>query len=420
MNRLSLFFLALLLVNPIIESQWQTYNVAPSGRFFDVCVVTPDLIWASGDSAKVYRSTNGGMTWQNLSSIPSTYPGLQITAVNQSYAWVNFGTKIYHTTNGGVLWSEQFYSPVTFINKIQFFNQNTGYLVADQTDSVVGFFVTRNGGTNWDRSVNSPVLGNTSTMWINDNGVNSIDSNFIWFVAKGMPQVYSRFYKLSGGLNNTWQYYNIGNSPGQYSYSAFKNSNTGLVTYSGGISMTTNGGMNWSLINAASFPEVQRDIMIVPGTNWVIQTGMGKSRISYDLCSTWQPLRPYEFYSFCDSKDTNSIWVAGANGQLLKYNHLYIGINQISSEVPGKFVLYQNYPNPFNPETVIKFDVPKSGNISYKVYDVLGKIISSVNENRNAGTYEITFDGSNCASGIYYYSIETNGSRDIKKMVLLK
>lgn len=420
MKKLSLFIFALLLINSILVSQWQTYNVTTAIRFYDVCVVNPNLIWACGDSARVYRSTNAGTNWQLVNAGFPDSSLLQITATDGNRAWVHLGLRIFATTNGGILWIEQFYSPVTFINKIHFFNQNTGYMIADQQDSVVGFFVTRNGGANWVRSANSPVLGLTSVMWINDNGVNAIDSNFIWFVAKGTPAVYSRFYKLSGGLNNTWQYYNIGSSPGQCSYSSFKNSNTGLVTSSNGIFMTTNGGGNWQIRDNSSFPDITRELMIVPGTDWVVQTGLANVRISYDLCNSWQPRILYPNLNFCDSKDTNSIWIAASNGKLLKYNFAYIGINQLSTLVPGKFNLFQNFPNPFNPITKIKFDLPKSGNINFKVYDVLGKVIYSLNENRTAGTYEITFDGNGIASGVYYYSIEANGSKDVKKMVLLK
>lgn len=421
MKKLFLLVLALLLINPIIVvSQWQTYNVAPSGRFFDVCVVTPDLIWASGDTAKVYRTTNGGVSWQNLSSIPTTYPGLQITAVDQNRAWVNLGTKIFHTSNGGVNWTEQFYSPVTFINKIQFFNQNTGYLVADQADSVVGFFVTRNGGANWVRSANSPVLGTTSTMWMNDNGVNSLDSNFIWFVAKGMPQFYSRFYKLTGGLNNAWQYYNIGSSPGQYSYSAFKNSDTGLVTFPNGIFITTNSGVNWRVWDYTLFSGLTRELMIIPGTNWVLQTGHTLMQISFDFCNTWRPYISTSNLNFCDSKDTNSIWVAASNGKLLKYNFNYIGIHQISSEVPAKFLLHQNYPNPFNPETNIEFDMPLPGEIKIIINDVTGREVFKLNEFKSAGKYFFKFNGNALTSGIYFYSIEFDGFRESKKMILIK
>jgi len=98
----------------------------------------------------------------------------------------------------------------------------------------------------------------------------------------------------------------------------------------------------------------------------------------------------------------------------------FIGINNISTEVPLKFVLYQNYPNPFNPVTKIRFDVPVSGNIIFNVYDVLGKVIYSLNENKSSGTYEITFDGNDLASGIYYYSLNAAGVTDVKKMILLK
>jgi photosystem II stability/assembly factor-like uncharacterized protein len=421
LKKLSLFIFALLLINPVIISQWQTFNIAPSGRFYDVCVVSTDLIWASGDSAKVYRSTNGGLNWQGLGNGLPNFPVLQISAIDQNQAWLNMGTRIFATINGGLNWTEQFYSPVTLINKIHFFNQNTGYLIADQTDSVVGFFITRNGGSNWIRSVNSPVLGSTSTMWINDNGANSLDSNFIWFVAKGSSQVFSRFYKLSGGLNNSWQYYNIGTATSQCSYASFKNSGTGLVTsITYGILITTNGGINWEVRNNSVFADIVRELMIVPGTDWVIQTGIGNVRVSYDLCNNWQPVRTYNSLNFCDAKDTGSIWLAGNRGELLKYNFGFIGINQLSTLIPDKFILYQNYPNPFNPVTKIKFDVPESGNISFKVYDVLGKVIYSLNENKDAGTYEINFNGNDFASGIYYYSIEANGLTDVKKMVLLK
>lgn len=420
MKKLFLLVFALLLINPIVLTQWQTFNVTTSGRFYDVCVVSPGLIWASGDSAKVYRSTNGGQNWQNLNSGIPDLPVLQITAIDQNNAWINLGAKIFATTNGGTTWLEQFYSPVTFINKIHFFNQNTGYLLTDQQDSVVGFFVTRNAGLNWVRSNNSPVFSN-STNWISDNGANSLDTNFIWFVAEGAPGAYSRFYKLTGGLNNVWQSYIIGNSVQQCKYAAFKNSNTGIVTsLTQGILITTNSGVNWISQNSSSFSEVQRDILVVPGTDWVVQTGMGKIRLSYDLCNTWSFTTSASVLNFCDAKDTNSIWIAASNGRLLRYSITYIGMNQISSEVPDRFTLYQNYPNPFNPVTKIKFDIPKPGNISFRVYDVLGKIVYSINEYKDAGSYEIIFSGNDIASGIYYYSIEANGSSDVRKMVLLK
>jgi len=96
------------------------------------------------------------------------------------------------------------------------------------------------------------------------------------------------------------------------------------------------------------------------------------------------------------------------------------GINQFSSKIPDKFSLSQNYPNPFNPTTSIKFDIPKAGNVSFKIYDIAGKEIYSVNEFKSAGQYAFTFDVSNYATGVYFYKLESGTFTETKKMVLIK
>ena len=96
------------------------------------------------------------------------------------------------------------------------------------------------------------------------------------------------------------------------------------------------------------------------------------------------------------------------------------GLTQ-NSEIPTKFDLLQNYPNPFNPTTQIKFDIPKQGFVSLKVYDVLGKEVANlVNEVKAAGSYAVEFDGASLSSGIYYYRIESGSFVNVKKMVLIK
>lgn len=86
-----------------------------------------------------------------------------------------------------------------------------------------------------------------------------------------------------------------------------------------------------------------------------------------------------------------------------------------------EYQLLQNFPNPFNPVTNIDFSIPKSGFVSLKVYDMLGKeICTLVNESRNAGKYIVKFNGLSLPSGIYFYKIESNGFSDTKKMMLVK
>ena len=81
----------------------------------------------------------------------------------------------------------------------------------------------------------------------------------------------------------------------------------------------------------------------------------------------------------------------------------------------------QNYPNPFNPSTIIKYQIPNSGYVSIKIYDVLGEEVSSlVNKEQAAGSYEINFNASNLTSGVYFYQLKSGNNIQIKKMMLLR
>jgi len=94
---------------------------------------------------------------------------------------------------------------------------------------------------------------------------------------------------------------------------------------------------------------------------------------------------------------------------------------EIDIEQPSVFYLGQNYPNPFNPSTSIKYSIPADGIVTLKVYDVLGKEVSTmVNEYQQAGTFDVVFDGSNLASGVYYYQLITADLTATKKLMLTK
>ena len=107
--------------------------------------------------------------------------------------------------------------------------------------------------------------------------------------------------------------------------------------------------------------------------------------------------------------------------------------NEIEVEVdftPKEFMLYQNYPNPFNPNTIIKYEIPgqsalggRNDNVlvTLKVYDVLGnEVVTLVNEEKQSGNYDIEFNGSGLASGVYLYRLTAGSFSTVKKLVLLK
>jgi hypothetical protein len=109
------------------------------------------------------------------------------------------------------------------------------------------------------------------------------------------------------------------------------------------------------------------------------------------------------------------------SAKALCQNGFVIGINQIFNEIPTDFNLYQNYPNPFNPATKIKFSIPKSQFVTLKIYDALGREVSTlVNDRVAAGVYSVEWDATAYPSGIYFYSINAGNFTQTRKMILIK
>jgi hypothetical protein len=89
--------------------------------------------------------------------------------------------------------------------------------------------------------------------------------------------------------------------------------------------------------------------------------------------------------------------------------------------LPSDFSLMQNYPNPFNPSTTIEYAVPKSGLVSLKVYDMVGRVVAVlVDGERPAGTHKVVWDAGAEASGVYFYQFKSTEFTDTKKLLLLR
>jgi hypothetical protein len=99
----------------------------------------------------------------------------------------------------------------------------------------------------------------------------------------------------------------------------------------------------------------------------------------------------------------------------------YSNVIEVDAGLPKAFALEQNYPNPFNPTTVISYQLPVAGNISLKIYDVLGKeVMTLVNGRQEAGAYNFTLNAASLASGIYFYRLQSGNFVQTKKMMLVK
>lgn len=96
-------------------------------------------------------------------------------------------------------------------------------------------------------------------------------------------------------------------------------------------------------------------------------------------------------------------------------------INYNIVDISDVYYLFQNHPNPFNPSTIIQYELTSRKLVVLKVYDVLGnKIVTLVNEEKQAGKYVVEFSAATLPSGIYFYKLTSGQFTSVKKMILIK
>ncbi len=148
--------------------------------------------------------------------------------------------------------------------------------------------------------------------------------------------------------------------------------------------------------------------------------------LKYDSSGTQIWLQSYSVRGSSNSLIVDDLFNVYLSGKginrmcTVKYSQI-VGIFNKNENLPLDFKMFQNYPNPFNPVTTIKYGIPQSVFVKISVYNILGQEVAIlVNEYKEAGYYNVGFDGSNLASGIYIYKIFAINFTDTKKMLLLK
>jgi hypothetical protein len=116
-----------------------------------------------------------------------------------------------------------------------------------------------------------------------------------------------------------------------------------------------------------------------------------------------------------------TLFVGTAGGGVWKRALTELSVGPSSNKVPAQFSLSQNYPNPFNPATTVRYSLPHRSQVLLTVYNTLGQEVATlVQEQQEAGSYEVKFDGSALASGVYFYRLQTGSFVDTKRLLLLK
>jgi photosystem II stability/assembly factor-like uncharacterized protein len=148
--------------------------------------------------------------------------------------------------------------------------------------------------------------------------------------------------------------------------------------------------------------------------------GSNKIIFSTDEGNSWSHISCSNYNINSIQRVDNYIIVDGDDG-IFKLDLLTLDVIDPVSSIPRNYSLSQNYPNPFNPSTKIKYAIAGRQMVSLKVYDLLGNEIKTlVNELKQPGVYEVTFDGSRLSSGIYFYKLQSGSFTQTRKFILLK
>jgi len=371
-------------------STWQASSACSACTMTGIYFVGSDSGWAVGASdsgSAIWRTSDGGDTWiRNDPHIGSFMSGVFFANTKVGWAFGQSGFyngKILKTTNGGVIWMEQNVSSNGYLL--------SGYFVDSLDGWAVGYhslFRTTNGGEIWeeqDTAFTHPSALPISSIWF-------VDKENGWYV---------------GGISE--------------------------VTV---IARTTNAGKDWthqvfdppppsffvSRLNWVQF--------VNPSKGWAVGRRYFSPRAfiaaTSDGGDTWHEqdvgnsssIQQLESVCFVDSLHG---WAVGENGTTLATTNGGLTFVSKSPELPSAFLLKQNYPNPFNSTTNFVFDIPTAGNVTLKVFDVLGREIAAlVNEKREAGAHEVTWDAGGLSSGVYCYRLQAGGFTNVRKMVVLK
>ncbi|MBE2216948.1 MAG: T9SS type A sorting domain-containing protein [Ignavibacteria bacterium] len=331
------------------------------------------------------------------------------------------GDMTYYTTNYGTNWIS-----VTALSNGFLGSQSRGYDI-DPKNAQIAYSIYPRLGSGRD------LIYKTTDKGLNWNIIDSLQSN-----SYQIPQGYTKInpfrsnYIYYRGNSNLMISTNSGTgfAPAQNSVSfeqvRFSRFDSAVVAYnSTSLYKSTNHGLSWSVLG--SLPENIRSLEISAyNTNiYFAGTDFGLYR-STNKGANWQKFND----SFNPSKKVIGISSDLAGGDTIfvvtsdavyKVWGSYVGIQQISTEIPQSFSLSQNYPNPFNPTTNFEFRIADFGLVRLTVFDAIGREIEVlVNQQMHPGTYEVSWDASTYPSGVYYYRLEAGSFAKTKKMVLIR
>lgn len=398
-------------------------NVIENLKSIDFVGSDPDQLVAVGENGRIIKSTNCGETWSVINSgltknLNSVYSSNFFT----TYIAGDDGT-LLRSSNGGINWINQsFPDSGTDLNKVGFlgtwFFGNILAIVGDNGSMYRSF-----NSLSWDSvytGVNADLYDfkfkNASSGYVcGDNGTVAYTTNSgtEWFTDFFLQSITDSCIKSTLILNDT----TVVGVAGNNIYVLYANESLLPVELTSFNSSVNRNDVTLSWTTSSEVNNSGFYIERSTGQNEWSNTGFVKGNGTYT--------EPFNFH-FTD-KNLNSgkyhyrLKQTDFNGN---FEYYYLN-NEVNVAIPAKFTLMQNYPNPFNPATKIAFDLPYESEIRLSVYDISGKEINVLMDQKmSAGYYTIEWNASGFSSGTYFYRLmsERGGIKEseVKKMILIR
>lgn len=411
-----IFFLSFLCLTLTgnINSQWQN-TWGPTGFAYQrvECFAQLGSVYFCGTYGdEVWKSTdNGSSNWiQASNGLPAgTVSSLLVSGTDLFAATIS---GVFKSTDSGTSWTVQ---------NDGLSNTNVTALVLSGDNIFAstygGIFKSTNNGSNWN-AVNDSL----TTTFINGLTVKGTNL-FACSYGFGSSGVY-----ISTNNGGSWNAANSGLNVNSVSMLVPSGENLFAVTLNGTatqVYISTNNGTSWNSANNG-LPESIEKTLLAVGNN-VFATAYDKGIfLTTDNGSNWIEVNE----GFGTSRTVRSLGIlgneifAGFYGYSVfrrPLSQMITSVEHIAELVPNKFNLEQNYPNPFNPTTTFRFSIPREEFVKLKIFDSFGQEVTTlISEEMQPGTFEINWDASSAASGVYFGRLQAGDFFQTKKLSLLK
>ena len=355
-----LFFLVTITIP--LHAQWVQTN-GPYGGYPSCFAVSGTNLFTGTYGGGVFLSTNNGTSWTDVNS------GLTNSKV---YSLAVSGTNLFAGTDGG------------------------------------GVFLSTNNGTSWTATG----LTYTTVYSLAVSGTNLFAGT------------YGARVLLTTDNGKIWITVNSGLTYSTVLSLAVSGTNLFAGTWNGGVFLSTNNGTSWTDVNSGLTNSTVL-FLAVSGTNLFAGTYGGGVFLSTNNGASWTAvnsgLTNSKVYSLAVSGTNLFAGTDGSGVWRRPLSEMITSVDRLLSDLPSHFNLEQNYPNPFNPSTTIAFTLPSKSFVSLKVFDALGKEVSTIlSEELPAGAYSRRWNSAYLPSGVYFYRLQAGIFSETKKLVLLR